>query len=102
MGVAIPRRFVLVRSEDESGVSGTGVVAVGVEWPDGAVDLQWRNDANDELETARNGFASYHSTDGLADALKVHGHGGRTAISYHDSPGQQYDLNDDEDSEDDS
>ena len=38
------RRFRLVREEDESGVSGTGVVAVGVEFPSGAVVFEWLND----------------------------------------------------------
>ena len=38
------RRFDLIREEDESGVSGTGVVAVGIEFPNGYVELQWLND----------------------------------------------------------
>lgn len=74
------RRFNLVRSEDESGVSGTGIVAVGVEFPNGAVELQWLNDENNAVETAMNGHASYAG--GIADVKAVHGHGGRTAVEF--------------------
>lgn len=35
------RPFVLVRKEDESGVSGEGVVAEGVEFSNGQVALHW-------------------------------------------------------------
>ncbi|AGM11191.1 hypothetical protein M197_gp26 [Haloarcula hispanica tailed virus 2] len=80
-----PLRFRLVRTEDESGVSGTGVVAYGVLWTDGAVDLQWCNHRNDRVQTDRNGFASYHSERGLEDCLEVHGHEGRTTIEWIDT-----------------
>jgi hypothetical protein len=83
-----PLRFKLVRHRDDSGVSGTGTVAFGVLWPDGAVDIQWRNDDTDGLDTTRNGFASYHSEDGLDDTLAVHGHGGATEVVFIDGPAQ--------------
>jgi hypothetical protein len=35
------KRFYLFRHEDESGVSGTGVVAHGVQFQDGAAALRW-------------------------------------------------------------
>ena len=35
------RRFKLVRNEDVSGVSGTGVVAEGIEWTNGNVSVCW-------------------------------------------------------------
>ena len=78
------RRFDLVRDEDESGVSGTGVVAVGVEFPDGAVAMQWLNEENDRVQTRRNGWALYPSREGALDAEEVHGHGGRTTIRWVD------------------
>lgn len=40
-GPVASRRFRLVRHEDVSGVSGTGVVAHGVQMPDGFVALRW-------------------------------------------------------------
>jgi hypothetical protein len=46
-----PRRFQLIRYEDESGVSGTGVVAVGVEFPSGYVQMEWLNTQNDRVQT---------------------------------------------------
>jgi hypothetical protein len=36
------RRFVIIRSIDIKGISGTGVILYGVEWfPDGPVDVYW-------------------------------------------------------------
>ena len=40
-----PRRFILYRRHDATGVSGTGIVATGVVWPDGHAALRWK--AND-------------------------------------------------------
>lgn len=59
--------FHLVRDEDESGVSGTGRVAVGVVFPDGTVALRWN--------TATASTAVY---DSLEDVITIHGHGGKT------------------------
>lgn len=76
------RRFEMVRSEDESGVSGTGTVAVGVEFPSGLVELEWLNHENDRVQTAFNGHSTYPG--GIHDALEVHGHGGRTEVHWID------------------
>ena len=76
------RRFNLVRTEDESGVSGTGVVAVGAMFPSGYCELEWLNDENDNLDTSQNGHASYPG--GPDDLVEVHGHGGRTTIQWID------------------
>lgn len=78
------RRFELVRTEDASGISGTGVVAVGVEFPDGAVVLQWLNERNNDVQTERNGLALYPSRSGVEDALEVHGHSGGTEVRFLD------------------
>lgn len=80
------RRLWLVRDEDESGVSGTGVVADGVMFPSGAVVLEWRNDVNDNIHTAGNGLAVYPGENGLDDAIAVHGHEGRTSVVFKDDP----------------
>ena len=80
----VPRRFELVREEDVSGTSGTGVVAVGVEYPDGAVHIQWRNAENDDLETDANGCAFKPAPDGLAATEEIHGHDGRTTVRFLD------------------
>ena len=78
------RRFELIRHEDASGTSGTGVVTVGVEYPDGAVHMQWLNDRNPDLDTGSNGVAFKPAPDGLSATEEIHGHGGRTEVSFLD------------------
>ena len=80
----LPRRFELVRVDDVSGTSGTGVVAVGVAYPDGAVHMQWRNVENEDLETTSNGVAFKPAPDGIAATEEIHGHEGRTQIRWVD------------------
>lgn len=41
--------FKMIRNDDESGISGTGVVLQGVLWPDGHVDMQWISDTPSEV-----------------------------------------------------
>ncbi|HZX06883.1 hypothetical protein [Kribbella sp.] len=69
-----PRCFQLFRHEDVSGISGTGVVAEGVQWSDGTVALRWGG--------------CYPTTtvwqDGIDALLTVHGHNGRTTIRWLD------------------
>ena len=72
-----PRTFDLVRSEDPSGVSGTGVVAQGVEFGDGQIALQWRNPNPD--------FVAVAIWPGVDAMLSVHGHGGLTVVRWHDA-----------------
>jgi len=82
------RRFRLVRDEDESGVSGTGVVAVGVEFPSGAAVFEWLNDSNPDLSTDANGLSFKPGPNGVEDTREVHGHGGRTRVEFVDPPRQ--------------
>jgi hypothetical protein len=71
------RRFQLVRHEDVTGVSGTGVVAEGCTFSDGSGAVRWL-------------VGPYHSTVSwdpptVLEALEaVHGHSGRTEIVYLD------------------
>lgn len=65
------RNFVLDRIEDKSGVSGTGIVAEGVEFGDGTVALRWLSD------TASTVFYSC-----MEDVEKIHGHNGATRIEF--------------------
>ncbi|WP_049986991.1 hypothetical protein [Halobellus rufus] len=83
-GQCLPRRFRLVRREDVSETSGTGVVATGVEYLDGAVHMQWHNADNDALETDSNGCAFKPAPDGIEATREIHGHGGRTEIEFID------------------
>ncbi len=79
-----PKRFKLVRHEDNTGTSGEGVVAVGVEYPDGAVHMQWDNTNNPDLDTTSNGCAFKPAPDGIEATVEIHGHGGRTEVVFID------------------
>lgn len=68
------RPFHLVRYVDESGISGTGHVAEGVEFSDESVVLRWV-------------VGERHSTvlwDSIEDVIAIHGHGGKTRIVWED------------------
>lgn len=67
------RRFLLWRRHDASGVSGTGVVAEGVQFGDGTCALRWR--------TENRSTALYESLDVLE---KIHGHGGASRLVWVD------------------
>lgn len=66
--------FTLYRYEDKSDVSGTGRVAFGVEFPDGAVAVRW---PGDHPSTAAWGD--------IRDVEAIHGHGGSTVVEYADN-----------------
>lgn len=71
-----PRRFYLMRHEDKTGISGTGVVADGVVWQTGAATLNWRG-----------GGESYNTWPGpnaISEIERIHGHGGLTGIVWRD------------------
>lgn len=71
-----PRRFVLDRAEDETGISGTGVVAWGVLFPDGKVHTRWNAPSP--------GVAQSCIWDSLDDLRTIHGHNGKTKIVWID------------------
>jgi len=64
-------RFLLVREEDETGVSGTGIVAEGVKFTNGQCVLSWL--------TEFSSVAVYPSDE---EIVKIHGHDGRTTIAW--------------------
>lgn len=68
-----PRRFRLERDVDVSGVSGTGIVADGVVWPDGSADVRWRGPRPSAVHWDR-----------FDDAEQVHGHGGASRFVFLD------------------
>jgi len=70
------RRFFLLREQDPSGVSGTGLVAEGVVFTDGQVALHWRMPPH--------GTSLYGN---ILAMLAVHGHGGASRIVWLDSHG---------------
>lgn len=73
-----PKIFSLRRINDISGVSGTGDVAWGVEFPDGTAVLRWHAD--------NNGMPHCTSLwNNVEDIAKIHGHEGATEIVYVES-----------------
>lgn len=70
------RRFYLNRVRDESGVSGTGVVAVGVVMPSGHAVMEWTS-----TRTGIPGF-EFHTT--IENVEAIHGHGGATEVKFYD------------------
>jgi hypothetical protein len=66
-----PVPFYLYRKRDVSGVSGTGVVAVGVVLPSGKAVLEWCS----RWPTV----TLFHSVDQI---LRIHGHGGATEVRW--------------------
>ncbi len=66
------RTFEMHRDEDETGVSGTGHVADGVQFEDGKVAMRWRGKTP--------GTTFFDNMDHLNT---VHGHGGKTRIVFH-------------------
>ena len=63
------RLFNLVRTQDFSGVSGTGIVAEGVEFHDGQVVMSW--------------FGQHHTLEvspSIESIEKIHGHEGKSKV----------------------
>ena len=69
--VPAARLFHMVRTRDVSGVSGTGVVALGTQYPSGKCTISWLG----ELSC----IGVYDSLDQL---LAIHGHGGNTQVEF--------------------
>lgn len=67
------RRFELHRDEDETGVSGPGRVAEGVQFTDGTVAMRWRS-----------AFKSTAVYDNMVTVDAIHGHGGKTRVVWLD------------------
>lgn len=68
-----PRAFALVRTTDVSGVSGTGTVAYGVEFPDRTVALRW---------VGGNPTSVVFHDNGMESVEAIHGHSGATQIMW--------------------
>lgn len=74
-----PRRFRLVRHEDETGISGTGTVAWGVVFPDGVAVTRWNSEV-----------AQTCVWQSMAEVEAVHGHGGKTEVEWIDLTYEQW------------
>jgi hypothetical protein len=70
------RLFELVRHTDVSGVSGTGVVAEGIEYEDGGIALRWKGE-----------WPATAVWPNMESLLAIHGHDGKTSVRYLDGRG---------------
>ena len=71
-----PRRFQLFRREDVNGMSGTGIVAEGIQFRDGRCAYRWLTEPS-----------TTQLADSIHDIEHIHGHGGRTTIRWLDEDG---------------
>ena len=69
------RRFNLIRKEDQTGISGTGIVAEGTEYSNSSVSLTWLTP-----HWSGTWFISIH------ELKHIHSHNGKTKISWIDPP----------------
>lgn len=70
------RTFYLQRDVDETGISGTGRVAEGVQWSNGWCSMMWLTDLFS--------LVAYPSIEAVE---KIHGHGGKTHIVWEGTEG---------------
>jgi hypothetical protein len=67
--------FYMLRHTDVNGLSGTGVVAVGVVWPNGRVSMQWTSIRS-----------SIENHDCMESIQELHGHNGNSEFIFGDPP----------------
>jgi hypothetical protein len=65
----------MMRHSDVSGLSGVGIVAVGVVWPDGTVSIKWTS-----IRSSREDHLNMESL------VEVHGHAGNTEFLFGNPP----------------
>jgi len=75
------KQIILYRIEDETGISGIGRVAVGLEFDDGKCVIQW--------QTTHRSICIY---DSIADVIAIHSHGGKTKIMTNTMDAMQWQL----------
>ena len=68
------RTFHLQRDSDPSGVTGIGVVAVGVQFPNGKCVISWIDY-----------FSAIGVYDNIEQLIHIHGHGGVTKVVWQES-----------------
>ncbi len=67
------RRFIMNRSKDESGISGTGIVAEGLQFSSKKCVISWLSDT-----------PSIEIYDSIEELNRIHGHQGETQIKWID------------------
>lgn len=78
------RSFHLVRDQDVTGISGTGVVAEGVEYSDGTVALRWLDSGVSEPNRQRGVRPTTVMHESIDSVTALHGHNGATHVAWTD------------------
>ncbi len=65
------KSFLLIRDVDETGVSGTGIVAHGVIFRSGRVVMEWLRPP-----------CSIGMYGSMQEMIQIHGHGGKTQVQF--------------------
>jgi len=65
------KTFLLIRNVDETGVSGTGIVAHGVIFKSGRVVMEWLRPP-----------CSIGMYESMQEMIQIHGHGGKTQVRF--------------------
>lgn len=76
------RTFVLIRREDVTGLSGTGVVAEGIEFSDGTVAMRWLQDGVSEFHAERGVRPTTVVHENITSVEALHGHNGATVVEF--------------------
>jgi hypothetical protein len=77
-----PTAFLLRRTNDPTGISGTGVVAEGVIFQDSTVALRWLPTATSRADKGVMPTTVLH--DDIRSVVALHGHGDSTVVEYED------------------
>lgn len=75
----LPKNFKLVRNEDETGVSGVGIVAFGTVFPCGKTVIVWETCNPSKEAKGINSITIYEC---FEQVEKIHGHGGKTVVEF--------------------
>ena len=65
------RYFILERNEDETGLSGTGIIAEGIVWSDGTVAYRWLTSTPTTV-----------IIENVENVETIHGHDGKTILKF--------------------
>jgi hypothetical protein len=77
------RRFQVYRSKDVTGLSGTGIVADGIEFPDGTCAVRWREVTGEHYDRGVRATTVIFANATAVEAL--HGHNGATVLVWLDN-----------------
>lgn len=78
------RRFKVVRDQDITGISGTGVVAEGVEFSDGSVVMRWLDIDHNSANYKRGVRPTIVIHESITSVEALHGHNGATHVEFVD------------------